>query len=428
MKNVESLMKERLQKDLMTLLESIARIADREKVCVYVVGGFVRDLLLNIDNLDLDIAVEGDGIGFAEVLAQELQGQAKSYQKFGTAVIALENGLRVDVAMARTESYPRPGALPEVERSSIKSDLFRRDFSINSLAVKLNGKEAFCLLDYFNGERDLKDRVIRVLHDQSFVDDPCRIFRAIRFEQRFGFRIDRQTEALMKSAIEQNRIDPLSGTRLLKELTLLLQEPDPVRCIDRLRDLSLLQSFAPDIPLDDAHREILEQVGHVLVWAKTVPMPKEPETWLVYFLGLFISSKDAVFEKVVERLHLPARIRNQLRSDREHFIRAKCVLAEGRELVPSEIYDIFSELSSEAAILLLAVCSSEQANKYATLFFTQYHSLAQTALTGGDLIRMGMEPGPVFETVLKTLRDARVNGQVRSREEEVSLVESQFLK
>lgn len=428
MKNVKSLMKERLQKNLMALLDSIAQIADREQVNVYVVGGFVRDLLLNIQNLDIDLVVEGDGIAFAETLARKFNGRAKSHLKFGTSVVLLKDRSRIDVATARMEYYSHPGALPKVERSSVKSDLFRRDFTINSMAIKLNGPGAFCLIDFFNGEMDLKDGSIRVLHSLSFIEDPCRIFRAIRFEQRFNFRIGRQTIAFMKNAIKSKLVNQLSGTRLTNEFKILLKESDPVRCIDRMRELSLLQFITQDSSNDNSQELALEKIDGVLTWAKMVPMPKKPETWFVYFHALFIAMKNAAFEKSMERLHITMKIRNRLRSDREHFVKAKSDLNGGRELKPSEVYDILSQLSSEAVILLLAVCSSERVNKYATLYFNQYYTSAKTELTGSDLIGMGMEPGPIFQDVFKTLRDARVNGQVTSREEEVVLVESQFLK
>ncbi len=418
MKNVKSLLKERMHKDVMALLDSIAQIADREKVEVYIVGGFVRDLLLNIENLDVDLVVEGDGIAFANILAEEFNGRAKSHAKFGTSV----------VATARMEYYSHPGALPKVERSSVKSDLFRRDFTINSMAIKLNGQGAFCLIDYFNGETDLKDGSIRVLHNLSFIEDPCRIFRAIRFEQRFGFRIGRQTRAFMKSAIKSNLVNQLSGTRLMNELKLLMMESDPVKCLIRMRELSLLSLIAPDIAGEDSNWLVLEKLDGVLTWAKMVPMVNKPEVWFVYFHALFITMKEAAFEKAMERLHIPMKIRNRMRLDREHFVKAKEKFSDGRELKPSEVYDVLSELSIEAVILLLAVCSSDQVNKHATLYFNQYCSSAKTELTGEDLIRMGMKPGPVFQDVFKTLRDARVNGQVKSRDEEVALVGSQFLK
>lgn len=427
-KDIKSLMKKRLQKGQMALLHSIAQIADRENVNIYVVGGFVRDLLLNIQNFDIDLVVEGNGINFAETLAREFNGLAKSHVRFGTSVVTLKDQSRIDVAMARMEYYPHPGALPKVEGGSIEKDLSRRDFTVNSMAIKLNGQRAFCLIDFFNGEMDLKAGLIRVLHDQSFKEDPCRIFRAIRFEQRFKFCIEDRTRAFIKSTIESNLINQLSGARLMNEIKLILKEPEPVKCVDRMRELYLFQFFAPDISSNDSHWLVIKKIESVLAWAKMVPIPKKPDIWLVYFYGLFVATKDAAFEQVIERLCLPVKISKRIRSDREHFFKAKHSLNEGRELKPSEIYNIFSELSSEAVILLLAACSSELVARYAALYFNQYCTSGKTKLTGDDLIKMGMEPGPVFDDIFKALRDARVNGQVASRDEEVVLVESQFLK
>lgn len=428
MKDVKSLMKNRLQKGQMTFLNSISQIADREDLNVYVTGGFVRDLLLNIQNLDIDLVVEGNGIDFAETLAREFNGLAKSHARFGTSVVILKDNYRIDVAMARMEYYPHSGALPKVECSSIEKDLSRRDFTVNSMAIKLNGQRAFCLIDLFNSEMDLKAGSIRVLHDRSFIEDPCRIFRAIRFEQRFKFCIEDQTRASMKSAIGSNLINQLSGTRLMNEIKLILKEPDPVRCIDRMREFSLLQFFVPDISSDDSRWFVIKKIDSVLNWAKMISMPKKPDIWFVYFQGLFLTTKGSAFEKAMVRLRLPVKISKRMRSDREYFVKARRGLNEGRELKPSEIYNIFSELSPEVVILLLAVCSSERVTRYATLYFNQYYTSAKTKLTGNDLIGMGMEPGPIFDDVFKALRDARVNGQVASRDEEVVLVESQFLK
>ena len=428
MKDVKSLMRERLQKDQMTLLHSIAQIADREQVNVYVAGGFVRDLLLNIQNFDIDLVVEGDSIDFAETLAREFDGLAKSHIKFGTSVVALKDRSHIDVAMARMEYYPLPGALPKVESSSIQKDLSRRDFTINSMAIKLNGQGAFCLIDFFNSEVDLKAGSIRVLHDRSFIEDPCRIFRLIRFEQRFKFCIEEQTKTFMKSAINNSLINHLSGTRLMNELKLLLNESDPLRCVRRMRELSLIQLIVPGISDDDSCWLILEKIDSLLSWAKKVSMLKKPEAWFIYFHALFFIAKDTAFEQTMERLHIPLKTRNRLRSDREHIFKAKLDLKKGLELKPNEIYDVFSGLSSEAVILLLAVCSSEHVNKYAKLYFNKYYMLAKTELTGNDLIGMGIQPGPIFKDVFKALRDARVNGQVISRDEEVALVELKFLK
>ena len=427
-KNVKSLMKERLDKKLMSLFETIARIADGSDFGVYVVGGFVRDLLLGIRNLDVDIVVEGDGIKFAGQLAAELQGRVKSHAKFGTSVIILEDGFRIDVATARMEFYKHPAALPTVEKSSIKADLFRRDFTVNCLAIQLTGKDAFALIDHFNGERDLKDRMIRVLHNLSFIEDPSRIFRAIRFEQRNQFEIGKQTIAFMKIAVKKRLVDQLSGSRLLNEIVLIMKENQPVPCIRRMREFSLLQFISPNLLKENRGLEILDRVEGVLSWAKMVPFTKSPETWFVYFMGLFNNLDRPTFAQAMERLKVPMRLKKRLELDLEACANARRLLALEKELPPPEIYDIFSPLSPEGIIFLLSELADDRANKYATLFVTQYQGQAKLSLTGDDLIQMGVSPGPVFQQVFKALRDARVNGQVNSKKDEISLVEQRFLQ
>ena len=428
MKDVSSLMQTRLKGGCIAFLNSIAEVAAHNQVSVYTVGGFVRDLLLNIKNLDIDLVVEGDAISFAEKLAEKFDGRTTSYKKFGTSTLTLEGRPDIDVATARTEHYSHPAALPEVEPSTIKLDLARRDFTINSMAIKLSGQGMFFLIDLFDGEIDLKNGLIRILHDQSFVDDPCRIFRAIRFEQRFEFCLEDQTKKNIKVAIESNLINQLSGDRLMSEIKILLNESNQVKCVDRMRELSVLQTIAPEIFDDDFHWIVMKKIDSALAWADMVPMPKKPEAWFVYFYTLFMVAKDEAFEEMMTRLHFPSNIYGRMCSDRECFVAAARDLNKEKELKPSEIYDIFSNQSSEVVILLLAACSSERVKKYAELYFNKYYTSAKIELNGNDLIEMGIKPGPIFDDVLKALRDARVNGQVTSRDEEIILVEARFLK
>ncbi len=427
-KNIKSLMKERLDKKLMRLFESIVKIANREGVSIFVVGGFVRDLLLNIPNLDIDLVVEGEGIPFAKTLGKELKGRVKSHSKFGTSVIILEDGFRIDVATARMEFYKHPAALPTVEKSSIKTDLFRRDFTINCLAIKLNNRDAFTLIDFFNGERDIKDKKVRVLHNLSFIEDPCRLFRAIRFEQRFGFAIGRQTEAFMKTVIRKKLVDQLSGSRFLNEILLILKEEKPLACLERMKAFSLLPFISPKLLNNGKSLTVLQRIEEVLTWAKMVPLSKKPEVWFTYLLGLFYDLDKRAFHRAVERLRAPARLCKRLEDDRENCREAIRQLGRKKALAPHEIYDVFSTLSPEATIFLLALSANERVNKYASLYFTHYHSLGKLSLTGDDLIRVGIKPGPVFQTVFKALRDARVSGEVKTKKEEMALVRQQFLK
>jgi len=426
-KNVKSLMNERLPREIIHMLETVSDTADELDCGVYMVGGFVRDLLLRNENLDLDIVVEGDGISFARALSRKLGGRMVGHEKFGTSVVILPNGFKLDVATARTEYYKHPGALPTVEKSSIKSDLFRRDFTFNSLAVKLNGKGAFTLIDYFNGQRDLKGKVVRVLHNLSFVEDPCRAFRAVRFEQRLGFQMGRQTESFLKRAVQKNLVDKLSGVRLFNELVLMLKEKQPVQCLNRMKALGLLQVIHPKIMKGGRNGVVLERIEEVMSMSKIVTLVEDPEIWFVYFLGLLYGLDKRDLNRVASRLSLSAKIKNRTHQDLAWCDSVLKTLKRKKKFQPSEIYNLFSESSNEAVLLMMAVSGNDRINKYVLLYFTQYHPSAALDLTGDDLIRLGLKPGPVFQTVFQTLREARLNGQVRTREEEEALVRRRFL-
>ncbi len=188
-KMISKLMKERVPEHLDNLLMEFGRVGDELGYSVYAVGGFVRDLLMRVENFDVDIVVEGDGIRLAEEFEKKFPCRIRTHKKFGTAIILFPDSLKIDVATARLEVYDSPAALPTVEKGSIKMDLYRRDFTINTLAIQLNPKAFGELIDFFEGVKDIKEKVIRVLHNLSFVEDPTRVFRAIRFEQRLGFQI-----------------------------------------------------------------------------------------------------------------------------------------------------------------------------------------------------------------------------------------------
>jgi tRNA nucleotidyltransferase (CCA-adding enzyme) len=220
------------------------------KFRVFAVGGFVRDMQLGEDNLDIDIVVEGDGLKLASRLARDLNGLLTVHKFFGTATIntyckntaklqnALEQEIRLDIATARKEIYKHPADYPRVVFSTIEDDLGRRDFTINAMAVSLNKGSFGEILDTYNGRKDLKDGIIRVLHDNSFMDDPTRIFRAVRFEQRYSFKINRKTMLSMKSAIQSGMLDCLSRQRIIKEKKLIKKEKSALKILARLECLT----------------------------------------------------------------------------------------------------------------------------------------------------------------------------------------------
>jgi tRNA nucleotidyltransferase (CCA-adding enzyme) len=215
----------------MDIVKIVGQIADELGVKAYLVGGPVRDKLLGIENFDLDFVVEGNGIRFAESLNKSFKGKLTKYPAFGTATIGSEDK-RVDIVTARKETYKKPGAYPKVKPGKIKDDLFRRDFTINAMAIAVNKKGLGKLVDFYNGQKDLKKGLIRVLHDKSFMDDPTRIFRAVRFAVRLGFKIEPHTKKLMKNAVLDGLLGDVNAGRIRKEIELFLKEKNPKKCLD----------------------------------------------------------------------------------------------------------------------------------------------------------------------------------------------------
>jgi tRNA nucleotidyltransferase (CCA-adding enzyme) len=223
------------------LIASVGQLAEAHGMSAYLVGGPVRDLMLGRKGIDLDIVIEGNGMKVAEAFAKAHHGKVITYPAFKTATVTLADGQTVDFATARTEKYPKPGVFPVVTPSTIKNDLFRRDFTINAMAIGVNPSMKGKLVDFFGGKKDLKAKRIRILHDKSFVDDPTRIFRAVRFAERLGFAIERKTLVLLKGAIKQGALTTVKGNRINKEMVKINTEKNKARMISQLKVLGALQ-------------------------------------------------------------------------------------------------------------------------------------------------------------------------------------------
>ncbi|NQS99962.1 MAG: CCA tRNA nucleotidyltransferase [Candidatus Omnitrophica bacterium] len=259
-----------LPRNISSVMRKIGNIADANGLAVYLVGGCVRDILLEVENLDLDIVVEGNALEFIKLLRSEIDLDVLTHPRFGTATVTLPNGFKIDFTSARKENYAHPAALPSVTFSSINDDLFRRDFSINALAAKIDRSNFGQLLDLFEGQKDLKAARVRILHDQSFIDDPTRIVRAIRFAQRYNFRIESETLKLMRQAIASGLLKKISRFRLGREFILLLKEKQPLPAIELFDQLCGLKIIHPMIKLDKIAKAGL----------KARPAKSD---WLVYF-------------------------------------------------------------------------------------------------------------------------------------------------
>ncbi|MCI1280205.1 MAG: CBS domain-containing protein [Nitrospira sp.] len=420
-RDVGGLLRDRLPREVYDLLQAAGDLGERLGYSAYVVGGFVRDLLLGIDNLDVDFVVEGDGIAFARALAKERAGRVKVHERFGTAVVWLPNGFKLDVATARTEYYEYPTALPTVEQSSIKKDLYRRDFTINTLAVRLNPRAFGQLIDFYGGQRDLKERLIRVLHSLSFVEDPTRVFRAIRFELRFDFRLSKETLALIKGAVKMELFHRLSGQRVLDELRFLFSERTPRQAVRRLADLDLLRFIHPTLTWSNRLDRRLIDVEAALDWYKLSSFERKLNGWLVCAMALAEVMPDQAVREMLERFPFTEAERGAITAAR-FFTQPVCrALSRRAPLRPSETVALLTGLADETLVFLLAKNGSASAKRNLSLYLTTYRNVKPT-LTGKALQALGVKPGPLYRTILARLTEARLDGEVKTDAEERELV------
>jgi tRNA nucleotidyltransferase (CCA-adding enzyme) len=423
-KEAERLINKQHAPRIARILKDLGNTGEELTLPVYAVGGFVRDLLLGLENCDIDVTVEGDGILFAETFAGKFGCRFKSHQKFGTAVIVFPDGFKIDVASTRLEYYASPGALPTVERSSLKVDLYRRDFTINTLAIRLNTSEFGLLIDFYGGQRDIQERVIKVLHNLSFVEDPTRVFRAIRFEQRLGFHIAKHTENLIKNAVKMNFLDKLGGKRLLTELVHILRERDPLRAVERLAELGLLRFIHPDLHMTAAIRKLLDEVQQIVSWFDLLFLELKYEKWAVYLLALCDQLSGSKFRDTCTRLSIGEHYREKLCEMRELGLAALQTMRKrvARRGVAqrSEIYSWLRDLPVEVLLYMMAKTGSDEVKKFISLYVTQLQNV-HSRIDGEDLKRMGVPEGPRYRELLDAVLSARLNNLVQSREDELRL-------
>ncbi|MCF8034649.1 MAG: CBS domain-containing protein [Desulfarculaceae bacterium] len=424
-KNIKSLMGERLPRGVIKTLKEMGSVAQDLGFKAFLVGGSVRDLFLRRDNLDLDIVVEGDGIAFARRYGQlHSEVKVRTHKKFNTANLTFDRGLSMDVATARLEYYDSPAALPVVELSSLKLDLYRRDFTINTLAVVLNSEGFGQLVDFFDGLRDIKEKAVRVLHNLSFVEDPTRVFRAVRFEQRFGFRIGKLTEGLIKNAVKIDAFKRLSSRRLFGEFRQMLEEERAVDCLRRLRALRLLYVFHAELRLEPKDEELLGDLEEALAWHRLSFLDQPVSQWLVYYLGLGDSLEREQRLALSKRLGFSPKQREEMENERSRALQSLNLLQRKKPRA-SEIYFWLQPLEPEYQLFVMAKATRQWAKRAVSQYLTSLVRV-RPDLGGGDLKDMGFSPGPLFKRILDRLQAARLDGEVLTREQELQLVKREF--
>lgn len=426
-RNMGRTMRDRLPKDVLDILEKAGALGRSRQTPVYVVGGFVRDLLLKTPNHDIDLVVEGDGIGFARAFAGVLGGRVRVHKKFLTSVVIFPGAggkeERVDVATARLEYYESPAALPTVEHSSIKMDLYRRDFTINALAIRLDCEPMGEIVDFFGGQKDIRDRVIRVLHTLSFVEDPTRCLRAVRFEQRYHFRIGPATEKLIKNDVSLKLLDKLSPSRLFNEFEHICAEETAILCIRRLHELGILQAIHPQLSINPDRKEMLIRTAKVMAWYRLLYIDEEMRPWLVYFLVLCSSLTYAVTLEVFRRLGIPPALKNEVLGCRE---KARSLRSSLKRLTAtpgfrvSALCSMLRPLPVEFVLYLMADMEVPETRRALSRYITVWRT-EKPGVDGSDLKKLGLAPGPAYGVILQRLLEAKLDGTAASPEEQLAL-------
>ncbi len=438
-KNLTARLEAALPPARLELLKLVAETAHEKRMPVYIVGGFVRDLLLERPSIDFDLVVEGDAITLARSLERRYGGRVATHARFGTAKWQLDpqnKGLlakintghelstgslpqTLDLISARTEFYTYPSALPTVERGSIKLDLHRRDFTINTLALRLDGRYYGNLYDFWGGLNDLQKGLVRVLHSLSFVDDPTRMLRAVRFEIRFGFQIEERTLELMNEA--RTLLNKVSGDRLRHELDLIFAEEDPALVLSRLEALELLSDIHPQLhwlpdlsgiindvvrsPID-ARWELEESIGNMPI-----------QRALAYLIWLIACPIDAG-GSIAQRLRLSHQLQAQIREGSQLLGELPGLV----ELPPSRIVALFDGVAPPVLYALQGLTKHESVRHIIEQYAIHWRKV-QPTVNGYDLHALGIAPGPAYRQILWALRSAWLDGKINTPEQEAALLQ-----
>ncbi len=421
------LLRARLPQNLLNVLLLAGKLGEELHYGVFAVGGFVRDILLNRPSSecdDVDLVVEGNAIMFAQKLAVKLGGRVYQHPAFLTALIIYHdrNGLeqRLDIATARLEYYPYPAALPSVELSSLKMDLFRRDFTMNAMAIRLNNGAFGRLVDYFGGQDDIRRRVVRVLHALSFVEDPTRILRAVRFEQRYGFRLSGQCEKLIKNVIHLDLMTKISGGRFFHELQLIFHEQMPHASLIRLHKLGVLEAFDPLFTLTASRIERLERLREIRDWYKFLYLEEQPNLTLLYLLVLFSGLKPNQITIPLQNLALPPAIHKQFLRLRTQLHPILHKLMSKRVEKVSYVCSVLTSIPIEGLLYLMAKTHSEDCRRLLSEY-TRSWRFIQLEISGQDLLSEGLPQGPKIGCILQEILEAKRDGLVISHEEEMRM-------
>jgi tRNA nucleotidyltransferase (CCA-adding enzyme) len=405
--NFGKLIEEKLPPELVNLMWVAGEMANSRGEKLYLVGGVVRDLLLGQANLDLDLVVEGSAIELAEQLKGINKSKITTHSRFNTAKM-LWQGWNIDLATARSETYEKPGALPTVTPSSINEDLSRRDFTVNAMAIRLNPGDYGQMVDPHGGRDDLQAERIRILHDKSFIDDATRIWRALRYEQRLDFHLERNTLALLQRDIA--RLETISADRIRYEIECIFREKYPERVFKRADELGVLAALQPSLKGDGLLAENFAKAR------KEYSPDAPPFDLYLALLAYPLTIEES--EELIAHLNLPKLSAKSLRDTIVLKGRMRSLSTPG--IPPSTIHQRLRDFSPSALEANLLATQSAVASQAIHLFLNRLKDI-QIELTGDDLIGMGIPAGPRIKEVLELLHQAKLNGKINTRNDEEEL-------
>ena len=394
------------------LLQEIGRFGEETSRSVYVVGGFVRDLLIGRENLDIDIVVEGDAVDFACQLGKVWGGQVQTHHQFKTATITRLDGLKLDFVSARNETYPSPGALPSVEYGTIVEDLQRRDFSINALAMRLQPDTFGELVDCTGGLRDLRAGCIHVLHERSFVDDPTRIFRAIRYEGRYSFQILEDDQKRILDAINQGVLNLISGQRIRNEIDHILSEEAAPQMVNRMCDFNLFGVIHPTWKISPNFDVRWTTASQAIKWA-SASLPKDPINTRAILWMTLLTVPDSI-EVISSQLGLENELHTKL-SAQAHLEHALDALSASSK--PSEVYGLLNRYPLEPLVFAMVQPNQPDWRVEKIRNYLTHLRGVQPLITGDDLIRRGLKPSQAFSDLLGKAFAAQLDGEVSTKQE-----------
>ncbi len=406
--NLSSKIEKQLPTELVSFMQAAGKIAVNKGQSLYLVGGVVRDLLLGKPNLDLDLVVEGNAIELARQLAETRAGKITSYPQFNTAKMRWHKW-SIDFATARSETYAQPGALPTVKPNSIESDLFRRDFTINAMAIRLNPDRYGELIDQYRGRTDLEYKLIRVLHEKSFTDDATRIWRGLRYEQRLNFQLESSTLELLKRDIPM--LDTISGDRIRYELECIFQEEEPEKVLHRAQELNVLSRLHPKLQGNGWLAKKFRAV-------RQLTAPGLPSFSLyLSLLAYHLSGEES--EHLISYLGLSKPVAQTVRDTTA--IKNKLKTLAYPEISRSHISRLLHGYSPSAIMANSLASDSPLVHQHLEIYLNELRHV-KPALNGDDLIKMGIAPGPRIKEILQQLHEARLDGKVTSKEDEEEMV------